>query len=200
MSTDDDRALLHRWRQGDAEAGNALFRRHFASVRRFFRNKVTADEVEDLIQRTFMACVEGQDRFREDASFRTFMFAVARNQLLKFFRDRRSRDRHVGVDLNVSSVMALGMTPSSVAAARQDHEILLQALQYVSVEDQTLLELYYWEGLSGPDIAAVLEISHGAVRVRLHRARSKLQEAIEQLRIPSVRFDLDAAAGTLRGI
>ncbi len=200
MTDDDDRALLHRWRDGDAEAGNALFRRHFASIRRFFRNKVTPDEVEDLIQRTFMACVEGQERFREDASFRTFMFAVARNQLLKFFRDRRSHDRNVAPDLGVSSVVALGMTPSSVAAARQDHEVLLQALQHVSVEEQTLLELFYWEGLSGPEIASVLDISHGAVRVRLHRARAKLQEVIETLRDPSTKFDLDVAAGTLQGI
>ncbi len=92
------------------------------------------------------------------------------------------------------------MTPSSVAAARQEHELLLLALQQVPVDDQTLLELFYWEALSGPEIAAVLEISAGAVRVRLHRARGKLQDAIEKLMSPGQSFDLDTAAGTLRGI
>lgn len=200
MVEDDDRALLERWRAGDAEAGNALFRRHFSSVRRFFRNKVSPDDVEDLIQRTFVGCVESQGRFREDASFRTFLFAIARNQLFKFFRARTSQRNQVDADLGVSSVAAMGMTPSSVMSARQEHELLLLALQQVSVDDQTLLELFYWEALSGPEIAAVLDISAGAVRVRLHRARSKLQAAIEKLMDPGQAFDLEAAAGTLRGL
>lgn len=200
MVETDDRTLLERWRAGDAEAGNALFRSHFSSVRRFFRNKVSPDEVEDLIQRTFVGCVESQERFREDASFRTFLFAIARNQLFKFFRSRTAQRNQVDADLGVSSVAGFGMTPSSVAAARQEHELLLLALQQVPVDDQTLLELFYWEALSGPEIAAVLEISAGAVRVRLHRARGKLQDAIKKLMSPGQSFDLDAAAGTLRGL
>ena len=169
-------------------------------MRRFFRNKVSPDDVEDLIQRTFVGCVESQGRFREDASFRTFLFAIARNQLFKFFRARTSQRNQVDADLGVSSVAAMGMTPSSVMSARQEHELLLLALQQVSVDDQTLLELFYWEALSGPEIAAVLDISAGAVRVRLHRARSKLQAAIEKLMDPGQAFDLEAAAGTLRGL
>lgn len=200
MAQDEDRTLLEQWRAGDAEAGNALFRRHFGAVRRFFRNKVSPDEVEDLIQRTFVGCVEGQKRFREDASFRTFLFAIARNQLFKFFRTRTSQRNQVDADLGVSSVAAMGMSPSSVASARQEHELLLLALQQVPVDDQTLLELFYWEGLTGPEIAAVLEISAGAVRVRLHRARGKLQEALETLMTPGQSFDLDTAADTLRGL
>lgn len=200
MIGNEDRRLLEQWRAGDADAGNALFRRHFGSVRRFFRNKVSPDEVEDLIQRTFVGCVESQDRFREDASFRTFLFAIARNQLFKFFRSRATQGNHVDADLGVSSVAAMGMTPSSIAVARQEHELLLLALQQVPAEDQTLLEFFYWEGLSGPEIAAVLDISAGAVRVRLHRARGKLQHAIEKLMDLGQSFDLDAAAGTLRGL
>lgn len=194
----DDHALLERWRDGDQDAGTTLFRRHWPHVRRFFRNKVSPDDVEDLIQRTFMGCVEGRSRFRGDASFRTFLFAVARNQLYKFLRDSRSQREKVDPDLGVSSVLALGMTPSSVAAARQEHELLLRALQQVSVEEQTLLELFYWEGLSGAEIAAVFDLSAGAVRVRLHRARSKLQERIEQLTEPGAAFDFDRAASSLK--
>ncbi len=200
MAQDEDRALLEQWRAGDAEAGNALFRRHFSAVRRFFRNKVSPDEVEDLIQRTFVGCVEGQERFREEASFRTFLFAIARNQLFKFFRTRTSQRDRFDADLGVSSVAQMGMSPSSIVAARQEHELLLRGLQQVPVDDQTLLELYYWEGLTGPEIAAVLDISAGAVRIRLHRARGKLQEAIAKLTAPGQSFDLDAAAGTLRGL
>ena len=48
--------VLTAWRAGDREAGEALFERHYASVERFFLNKVRQG-VNDLIQSTFLACV-----------------------------------------------------------------------------------------------------------------------------------------------
>lgn len=192
-----DDELLTRWRDGDAASGDALFRRHFRAVRRFFRNKIDDVDVDDLIQRTFMGCVEGRDRFRGDASFRTYLFATARRQLYQFLRNRGRAQKHVDADLGVTSVAGLGMTPSSVAAARQEHDILLQALQQVSVEQQTILELSYWEGLSGPEIAVIFDISPVTVRTRLYRARAALQEAIEVLTKPGVVFDIDHVASTL---
>lgn len=198
---EDDAELLEEWRAGDRAAGNALFRRHFASIRRFFRNKIAPDDVEDLIQRTFAACVEGKERFRGDSSFRTFLFAVARRQLYKFLRDRASRDARVDPDLGVSSINALGHSPSSVLAARQDQALVLEALQRISVDHQVMLELYYWEQLPGPDIARVFDITPTTVRTRLFRARRALEEAINELREASgVRgpaIDLEDAARAL---
>lgn len=192
-----DSELLEQWRDGDKPSGNELFRRHFRSIRRFFRNKVPPDDVEDLIQRTFAGCVEGRDRFRGDASFRTFLFAVARRQLFKFLRDRASRERRVDPDFGVSSIHALGQTPSSMMAKQQDHEILLQALQRVSVEHQTMLELFYWEGLSGAEIADVLNIAPPTVRTRLFRGRAALEKAFVELASGQAKaepdFDIEAA-------
>lgn len=175
----DDAQLLHAWRAGDNASGSELFRRHFTAVRRFFANKVNADEVDDLIQRTFTGCVEGVDRFRGDASFRTFLFAIARRQLYKFLRDTRSRDDRVDPDLSASSVAALGRTPTSIIAAREEEAILVRALQDVSVEHQVMLELHYWEQLPNDQIAEVFDISPTTVRTRLFRARKALQEIID---------------------
>ena len=195
-----DSELLQQWRDGDKSAGNELFRRHFRSIRRFFRNKVPPDEVEDLIQKTFAGCVEGRDRFRGDSSFRTFLFAVARRQLFKFLRDRASRERRVDPDFGVSSVHALGQSPSSMMAKQQEHEILLQALQRVSVEHQTMLELFYWEQLSGAEIADVLGIAAATVRTRLFRGRAAVEKAFEDLasaHVGTAGFDIEAALRTV---
>lgn len=192
-----DHRLLELWREGDSDAGNQLFRRHWASVRRFFRNKVDAVEVEELISRTFMGCVEAQSRFRGDATFRTFLFAVARNQLYKYLRELRVQQSRMDPDFGVSSVFGLGMSPSAVASAREEHQQLLVAMQRVSVEQQTLLELHYWEGLGGPELAAVFEVSPGAIRVRLHRARARLREVLAEL--GNGELDVEAAAAILRG-
>lgn len=181
MTTRSDNELLELWQAGDSAAGNELFLRHFRSIRRFFANKVPAEEVEDLVQRTFAGCVEARERVRPDASMRAFLFGVARRQLYKFLRDRASKGRHIDVDFGVSSVRDLGHSPSSMMAKQQDHELLLQALQQVSVEHQTILELYYWEQLTGPEIAEVLEIAPATVRTRLHRGRQAVEEAFARL-------------------
>lgn len=174
-----DEELLERWRAGDARAGNALFRRHFASIRRFFANKVGADHIEELVQHTFTGCIEGRERFLGRASFRTFLFAIAKNQLYKHLRDHASQRSRQAPDMNVSSVRELGCSPSSIVAAREQQASMLAALQRIPVEQQLVLELFYWEQLSGAEIAEVLEVAPATVRTRLFRARAALKEAMD---------------------
>ena len=83
---DPDMALLEQWRAGDREAGQALFARHFREIYRFFEYRVGGD-ADDLAQRTFLACVTARDQFRGLSSFRTFLFAIARNELYTFRKD-----------------------------------------------------------------------------------------------------------------
>ena len=59
MAESDDCVLLEAWRGGDRRRGEELFRRHGASVSRMFANKVP-EVAEDLVQRTFIACLEGR--------------------------------------------------------------------------------------------------------------------------------------------
>lgn len=194
-----DEELLERWRDGDQAAGNELFLRHFASIRRFFANKVPREDVEELVQRTFTGCVEARARLRGDSGLRSFLFGVAKRQLYKLLRERAVRGRRVDVDFAVSSVRDLGHSPSSMMARQQDHELLLQALQRLSVEQQTMIELFYWEQLPGPEIAEVLDIAAATVRTRLFRARQALERELRELtgnaREPA--GDLEAALRTL---
>lgn len=191
---DSDQSLLAQWRAGDAAAGNRLFRRHFRAVRRFFRNKVPASEVEELIQRTFVGCVEARERIRGDFGFRPFLFGVARRQLYNYLRARANHERRVNVDLGVSSVHDLGQSPSSAMAELQRHQLLLMALQRVSVEHQTMLELFYWEQLGGAEIAAVLDIAPATVRTRLFRGRQAVHKALVELSAGQHPLDGDLEA------
>lgn len=191
MTVSSDFDLLEAWRAGEASAGNELFRRHFRSLVRFFFNKVDEDEVEDLIQRTLLACVESRDSFRQKSSFRTYLFAVARNELLMFFR--RSRGRTT-VDLSSSSVIALGTSPSRAAVRAEEQQILFDALRELTADQQTLLELHYWEGLRGTELAEVLGIDPTTVRTRLHRTRRALRTVLASRR-PSGTEDSNKPRG-----
>ena len=199
---DSDLQLLERWRAGDARAGNDLFKRHFDSVWRFFDNKIDGD-VDELVQGTFLACVKSRDRFRAQSSFRTYVFAIARNELYRFLR-RRRRDADA-LDFGITSLANLGTTPSSFAARNQEHQLLLSALYELPVDQQVLLELHYWEDMAPKELAEVFDIPSSTARSRLMRARQGLRAVMEKLAKESPadlhRSDdsLDRWARSLRG-
>lgn len=173
----DDLALFERWRAGDTRAGSSLVRRHFEALHRFFASKAQG-QVEDLIQQTFMACVEARDAFRGESSFRAYLFGLARLQLFTYYRKSQRRR---ALDFTSTSVRDLGMSPTGVLAQREDERLLSLALQHVPVDQQIALELTYWEGLSAPEIARVLEIPENTVYSRLRRAKDHLRRALEVL-------------------
>ena len=169
-----DFELLDAWRRGDVRGGDALFRRYFAPISRFFRNK-TDTGVEDLIQGTFLACVEGRDRFREASSFRTYLFGIAHNLLCAHYRRQRR-----AIDFEQTSVVDLGASPSGPLTRRDEQAALLRALRAIPLDSQVVLELTYWEGMVAPEIAEVLGVPANTVRSRLSRARAALRAALER--------------------
>jgi RNA polymerase sigma-70 factor, ECF subfamily len=175
MSSDAE--LLEAWRGGRQDAGQALFQRYYDSVYRFFRNKVS-DEIADLVQQTFMACVEGRDRVREMSSFRSYLFAVAHNILRTHLR---ASYRGQGIEFDEIAVRDLSPGPSSLIVRRREHRLLLEALRSIPLAQQVLLELRYWEQLRTPEIAEILDIPDNTVRSRLHRAQEALKAAMERL-------------------
>lgn len=173
-----DEELFDAWAQGDKRAGHVLFTRHHEALGRFFHNKAAA-ETEDLVQQTVLACLEAHPRFKRTARFRTFLFGIAHNILYEHFR--RARKGAAILDLDEVSVVQLGTSPSGIVAREQEQQLVRDALRVVPLISQEVLELYYWEDLSGPELAAVLGIGEGAVRSRLRRAREHLQEQLGRL-------------------
>lgn len=173
---DDDAPLLAAWCAGDKHAGASLVERHFASIYRFFHNKVAGD-VDDLVQRTFVSCLEAQPSFRGECSFRSLLFRIARRRLHDYFRERR---RDAALDFTTTSLKALGTTPSA-ALWRKD---LLQNLQEVlvdlPVDTQILIELRYAEGLSTQQLAQVFDVPEGTIKRRQFEARAQLRAALRE--------------------
>ncbi len=192
----DDGELLQAWRAGDRGAGRALFDRHFAGVHRFFHNKV-ASGVDDLVQQTFLACTESRDGYRGDASFRAWLFGIANNVLRMHLRAR------YGItEPRAQSIHDVGPSPSAVVAAKAEQRLLLEGLRRIPLDYQVVLELHFWEQLSGSEIAAALGIPEGTVRTRLRRGRIALAEQVRQLAASPAESQstLDGLDGWARGI
>lgn len=188
----DDRDLVTAWRDGDADAGERLVGRHIEAIHRFFSNKVRGP-VDDLVQKTFLACVESVEGFEGRSSFRSYLFAIARNVLYRHYRDDDG-----GFDpLTASAAISMTGQPSIAdqVATREEQHLLLLALRTLPLELQTMLELAYWEGLADRELAEVLEVPAGTVKSRLRKARALLDKELTTI-APSPRM-LETSLQTL---
>ena len=203
MSSPDDLELLAAWRDGDRDAGNQILSRHFDSLYRFFRSKVPGDH-DDLIQKTFAACVQHKEAVCNASSFRAYLFTIARRQLHKHL-EAKYRDERRNIDISTSSICDITASSGSVIAEREEQRLLLEALRAIPVESQIILELHYWERMKTRELAESLEIPEGTVKSRLRRARELLREAMQRIAatpaiLESTTTDLDGWASSLRGV
>lgn len=173
----DDFPLLFAWYGGDEAAASQLFGRHYASVRSFFGRRL-ADAADDLTQRTFLACIEAAPTFRGEASFRGFLFGIARNVLLKHLRTRARFDamieRASDDDLTRTSLSAL-------VGRRQEQHLLLIAFMRLPGDLQLTVELFYWQGLRVTEVAEASGVPVSTVTTRLARARELLRQYVNEL-------------------
>ncbi|MEM7156577.1 MAG: sigma-70 family RNA polymerase sigma factor [Myxococcota bacterium] len=168
--------LVDAWRSGDEQAGEALVEAYFPALHRFVRNKIDHG-VEDLIQSTFLACLEGRDRFEGRSSFRAYLFGIARHLLYERYRKKATH----GADFVAerSSVADLETGVSTLVRRRSDEEQLYRALRCIPVEQQLILELYFWESMTAREIGEVLDQPEGSIRTKIRRARLQLRERLE---------------------
>jgi RNA polymerase sigma-70 factor, ECF subfamily len=174
----DDGELLERWRAGDTASGEELFERYYQMVERFFLNKVNTG-IQDLVQETFIRCVESRERIRDNNRFRSFMFSIAYHVLNAHLRERYRAGG--AIDCGEVSLLDLAPGPSSLVGQRREHRLLIEGLRNIPIDDQVLLELHYWEQLKTEQIAEVLAIPLGTARGRLQRARTRLEAAMQRL-------------------
>lgn len=194
----NDTELLYAWRAGDSEAGQQLFKRYYASVARFFANK-TSEAPGDLVQETFMGCVEGRDRIRDDGNFRSYLFGVAYRVLTTHLR----RKYRAPAELGSTTILDLNPGPSTLMHRSEEVRLLLQALRRIPIELQVLIELRYWEQLNSTEISHALGIPANTVRGRLRQGRLLLEDVIRTLSatpelVESTVGDLDGWARKVR--
>jgi len=175
-----DAELFEAWRAGDDRAGNDLFERHFEALFRFFRNKLD-DGADDLVQQTFLACVRNTESYRGDASFRTWLFTIARTKLLDFLKVRRRKQEPL--DFQQVSLVDLAVSPSTWAAQREEGMLLATALRHLPVDLQIAIELFHLEDMPASEVARVLGVPEGTVRSRVRRGLEQLREHVQRLAV-----------------
>jgi RNA polymerase sigma-70 factor, ECF subfamily len=159
--------------QADRAAFGALYRRYLDGVYGYaFYLLGDHHDAEDATERTFLAALDAIGRFRDEgATFRSWLFRIAHNQIANALRNR-ARRRATPLD-GVAEPVA-DADPARDADAADDARRVRRALAQLSGDRRQVIVLRFVDGLSAREIGAVLGRSEGAVRVLQHRALREL--------------------------
>ena len=168
-----DLALIARWKAGDERAATELVQRHSSALARFAVASGERNEVEELVQDTFVRAFGSIDGFRGESTFRTWLFTIERRLLLDRRRaEKRRRDRtELQEDDAATEYDALDSVVAGETQAR-----LHQAVKRLSPTQREVFTLRIAEGLSYKEIAEAVGTTEGAARVHYHNAMRAVKE------------------------
>jgi RNA polymerase sigma-70 factor, ECF subfamily len=196
----DDQSLVEAARAGDEDAFARLVRRYSPMLMRLARMYVPTDALaEDVVQETWVAVVRGLDRFEGRSSFKTWLFRILVNRAkTRGVREHRSipfasvggdGEDDEGAALDPSRFTSEGAWTTSPGDWRDDPELSLRSDEALRIAREAIAELPErqkivitlrdLEGLSSDEVRNVLDLSETNQRVLLHRARTKVRQALE---------------------
>jgi RNA polymerase sigma-70 factor, ECF subfamily len=199
----DDAAIVERLREGDEAAFAELIDRYGATMlrvaRMFVKDRASAEEV---VQETWLAVLNGIDRFEGRSSLKTWIFRILTNRAkTRGERDSRSLpfsalasteaesdepavdpDRFLGPDSATPGAWAAPPRawPEDRVLARETLGVIESAIEMLPDAQRQVIRLRDVEGFSPMEVSDALEITDGNQRVLLHRARSKVRAALEE--------------------
>ncbi len=177
----DDSTLLTAWRAGDAEASAELVRRHYRPIYLFFFSKVPSEEAQDLTQAVFETLCAKQQSFRGDATVRTYLFGIARWTLVHHHRKQKSRRESFDPAVDALEVPDEVASVTSQLAARREEVLFVHGMRQLPLDDQIVLELKYYDGMTVRELAAVFEVPRATMADRVVRARTRLAQEVARL-------------------
>jgi RNA polymerase sigma-70 factor (ECF subfamily) len=159
----------------DAGRFRALFDANFVAIVGYAARRLDdSGDAADVAAEVFAIAWRRMGEVPTGPNARPWLFGVARNVVSNHTRSTRRRG-HLVARLRSQ----LDTVPAEASAASADVIALREAMSALSDEDQELLRLVSWEGLSPTEIAVALGIPAGTVRSRLHRARQALRTALD---------------------
>jgi len=171
-----DAALVAAWQGGSEPSATELVRRHAPHLARFLSGMGAGpSDLDDLVQDAFFKAFRGIATWRQESSFRSWLFTIGSNLL----KDAYRRGRKVKV-LSIEAHDAVVATdPVSELVAGETAQRIQRGLAQLPRLQREVFLLRVQQGLEYNDIAAALGTTPGAARVHFHHAVKRLKELVQ---------------------
>lgn len=171
-----DADLITRVKAGELEAFGQLYNRYLTSIYRYVRTRVSTDrDAEDLTEAVFLKAFESLGKYKErGAPFSAFLYRVAHNIVVDYYRTKRSVEDLENADAIVGSEPN---AEKSMIDQEQVNEIML-VLGGLNERYQEIIRLRVLMDMSTEEVATWMDMKPAAARVLLHRALKKLRDEL----------------------
>jgi RNA polymerase sigma-70 factor, ECF subfamily len=178
---DSDEALATRFRVGDSASLDTLVRRHQASVVAVaYRMTGNREEALDVAQEAFIKAYRRIDTWKPSGSFRSWLFRIAANQAIDSKR-KHGRRKEVPAEAVGPGAHAYSVAPVRIGE-EELHESIRVALDRLSEKQRQVFVLKHYEEFTLSEIAVMLGISMGSVKVHLFRSLRRLRDELAHLK------------------
>jgi len=171
----DDEVTMLKVKNGDVKELDVLFRRHSKPLFGFFYGMSRdSDLSEDLVQEVFWRILRYRETYKEQLSFKSWIYRIARNLFIDRIRQQGRRTK-VEVDVLKEHPDPEAKTGYQELVRLDDRTSLLEALDLLPDDQKEILVLARFKGLSFKAVGEILSCSEGAAKVRAFRALQALR-------------------------
>ena len=178
-----DEVLVRAAQQGDRSAFGTLYTRYARMVHGILLCRVPRAAAEDLVQDVFLQVLPRLASLRDVSRFPGWLAAIARNRAMDFHR--RSRPHDVFNEESAADDSRPRSANRHAALTSVERQTVLNAILSLPEAYREPLILRLVEGMTGPEIAARTGLTHGSVRVNLHRGMQQLREILVRKATPA---------------
>lgn len=171
-----DADLIAQWKSGDQQAASQLVERHASALARFAVSCGAREDIDELVQDTFVRAFGSLDGFRGDSSFRTWLFTIERRLLMDRRRAAKRGPERVQVNEG-DSATEFDALDELVADEAQTQ--VRRAVEHLTPTQREVFVLRVAEGLSYREIAQAVSTTEGAARVHYHNAMRAIKEFLD---------------------
>jgi len=189
----EDRELVKRARDGDEKAFFELAKRHRYGIERLIRPMVrhaSTDEIEDLVQEALTKAFLHITSYSEEYAFSTWLYRIATNHAIDYLRRKRLQSFSLSEapksmahkqedEAREFEIPDQSWIPEEMMLADERTRLIAEAIEKLPENYRRIIKLRHSEDLEYEEIARILNIPMGTVKVHLHRARAALAKLLE---------------------
>jgi RNA polymerase sigma factor (sigma-70 family) len=178
---DNDLLLINRILRGETPAYRELVNRHkdyaFTIAYRILNSR---EDAEEAAQDAFVRAFNGLQNFNREAKFTTWFYRVVMNAALTIQQKKKLVTEDIDT-LRTNSHVLRGSDYSDTMKRKEQQYYIKEALKQLSPDDVTVITLFYLKEQSLEEIAEIVGIETNTVKVKLHRARKRLADVMQDM-------------------